>query len=209
MRKTTSCLELIWTYEERNGFDASLTGSEPITSRRRHIINRQSPQCSLQRSYLHGHWEVVLGFRRKENVHGFLWEWLVSSGRGSHFNDVQLEAIRQSSVTQISAEVNSIRPRPTRHDWFPTRRFCCKSYFSSRLSADSEAEQSWLFRVSLHLELCEPGGVSLNGLGHLPVHRVELHGSDDAVLLRSREQVRFGRDRGEFQVKHERAAKRF
>lgn len=81
------------------------------------------------------------------------------------------------------AEVNSMRHHPD-----PACRFCCKSYFSSRLSTDSEAEQSRLLSVSLHLELCEPGGVSLDGLRHLSVHRVELHGSDNAVLLRSREQ---------------------
>ena len=47
----------------------------------------------------------------------------------------------------------------------------------------SEAEESRLVGVSLHLELHEGRGVALDRLGHLPLHRVELHGSDHAVLV--------------------------
>lgn len=58
-----------------------------------------------------------------------------------------------------------------------------KPYFSSRLSPNGETEQSGLFGVALHLELSEACSVPFNGLGHLPVHRVQLHGSNNTVLL--------------------------
>lgn len=168
-------------------FSPALLPAWPLGSRSGLPEERKHPRLSLG----------MAGFQWA----GFPLQWCAARGNTTKLGHTNLCRGKFNSAPHC--------PDPTRHDWFPTRRFCFKSYFSPCLSADSEAEQSWLFRVSLHLELCEPGGVSLNGLGHLPVHRVELHGSDDAVLLRSREQVRFGRDRGEFQVKHERAAKRF
>ena len=39
--------------------------------------------------------------------------------------------------------------------------------------------------VSGHLELREGGGVTFDGLTDLALDRVELHGADDAVLLRA------------------------
>ena len=61
-----------------------------------------------------------------------------------------------------------------------------ESYLSSGLSPHGEAEQSGLLRVALHLELGEAGGVAFDGLGHLPVHRVQLHGAHHTVLLEQR-----------------------
>ena len=55
--------------------------------------------------------------------------------------------------------------------------------FSSSGSSDSEAEQGGLLLVSLHLELTEGRGVALDGLGDVPLHTVELHGSDHPVVL--------------------------
>lgn len=53
-------------------------------------IHRHFPR--EQFLYLHGHREVVLGFWRKENIHSFLWKWLIPSRWSPNFNDVQLEA---------------------------------------------------------------------------------------------------------------------
>ena len=41
--------------------------------------------------YLHGHWEITLGFRWEEDVDGFLNKWLISCWRSSYFNNVQLK----------------------------------------------------------------------------------------------------------------------
>lgn len=57
------------------------------------------------------------------------------------------------------------------------------SHLSSSLASDGEAEQSGLLCVALHLELGKAGGVALNGLRHLPVYGVQLHGSHHTVLL--------------------------
>lgn len=58
------------------------------------------------------------------------------------------------------------------------------AYLPPRLPSHGEAEEGGLFGVALHLELCKPSSVSLDGLRHLPVHRVQLHGSNHPVLLR-------------------------
>ena len=58
-----------------------------------------------------------------------------------------------------------------------------ESYLSSGLSPHSEAEQSGLLCVALHLELGEARSVAFDGLGNLPVHRVQLHGPHHTVLL--------------------------
>lgn len=44
----------------------------------------------LNETNLHGHRKVILCFRRKEDIHCFLWKWLITSRWGSHLNDVQL-----------------------------------------------------------------------------------------------------------------------
>lgn len=66
--------------------------------------------------------------------------------------------------------------------------FSSNSYFSSCLSSHSKAEQSWLFGVALHLKLCKASGVSFDGLWHLPVHWIQLHGSNHTVLLQKKVQ---------------------
>ena len=63
------------------------------------------------------------------------------------------------------------------------------NHLSSGLASHSEAEQSGLLRVALHLELGEAGGVALDGLGHLPVHGVQLHGADHTVLLKRERRI--------------------
>lgn len=77
-------------------------------------------------------------------------------------------------------------------------RLGSEAYFSARLSSHGEAEQGRLFGVALHLELCKSSSVSFNGLRHLPVHRVQLHRANHAVLLRKKstntEQGRDGTD---------------
>ena len=57
------------------------------------------------------------------------------------------------------------------------------SYLPARLGAHSEAEEGGGGGVPLHLELSKRCSVALNGLGHLPVHRVQLHGPHHTVLL--------------------------
>lgn len=54
------------------------------------------------------------------------------------------------------------------------------------MSSYSKAEQSWLLSVTLHLELRKPSSMSFNWLRHLPVYWVQLHGSDNTVLLKKR-----------------------
>ena len=48
---------------------------------------------------------------------------------------------------------------------------------------DGEAEQGALQGVALHLELAEGGGVTLDGLGDVPLNTEELHGADHAIIL--------------------------
>ena len=50
-------------------------------------------------------------------------------------------------------------------------------------SSHSKTEEGGLLLVSLHLELTEGRGVALDGLGDVPLHTVELHGSDHPVVL--------------------------
>ena len=59
----------------------------------------------------------------------------------------------------------------------------CVSHLASGLGADGEAEERGRGRVGRHLELPEGCGVALDGLGNLPVHRVQLNGPHHAVLL--------------------------
>lgn len=153
--------------------------------------------------YLHGYREVILGLWRKENIHSFLWKWLVPSRWSPHFNDMQLETKRrwnkgrQSQVTKVSGQffkcgnfdLDSTYYQTLVYYWPPffkwvtpgfyifiavSLKLCSAStsYFSSCLSSHSKAEQSWLFSVALHLELCKASGMPLDGLRHLPVHWV-------------------------------------
>ena len=46
-----------------------------------------------------------------------------------------------------------------------------------------EAEERALLAVALHLELAEGGGVTLDGLGDVPLDAEELHGAHHAVVL--------------------------
>lgn len=59
--------------------------------------NLKGDKTDKQFLYLHGHREVVLGFRREENIHSFLWKRLIPSRWSPNFNDVQLEANRSRS----------------------------------------------------------------------------------------------------------------
>ena len=60
------------------------------------------------------------------------------------------------------------------------------SHLATSLAAHSKAEESGGFGVALHLKLSEGCSMSLDGLGHLPVHRVQLHGPHHTVLLQDR-----------------------
>ena len=60
------------------------------------------------------------------------------------------------------------------------------SHLAPSLAAHSEAEQSGGFGVALHLKLSEGCSMAFDGLGHLPVHRVQLHGPHHTVLLQDR-----------------------
>ena len=50
-------------------------------------------------------------------------------------------------------------------------------------SSYREAEERALLSVTLHLELAEGGGVTLDGLGDVPLDAVELHGANHTVVL--------------------------
>lgn len=74
-------------------------------------------------------------------------------------------------------------------------RSCSKSCFPhyvintnhlpSSLPSDSEAEQSGLLCIPLHLELGKAGSMAFNGLRNLSVNRVQLHGSNYTILLKT------------------------
>lgn len=58
---------------------------------RRHVMISKQKKLLGWTKYLHSNREVVLGFRWKEDVDGFLRERLIARRRRSDFNDVQLE----------------------------------------------------------------------------------------------------------------------
>lgn len=60
------------------------------------------------------------------------------------------------------------------------------NHLSTSSSPDSEGEECWGFVVSIHLELSEASGMALDRLTHFTFHRVELHGSNNTVLLSNR-----------------------
>ena len=51
------------------------------------------------------------------------------------------------------------------------------------LCAHGEGEESGLLRVARHLELGKGSCMSLDGLAHFPLHRVQLHVASHSVLL--------------------------
>ena len=55
--------------------------------------------------------------------------------------------------------------------------------FTALSRSNGEAEEGRVSGVALHAELDEGGRVALDGLAHLALDRVELHGTDNAVLL--------------------------
>lgn len=73
-------------------------------------------------------------------------------------------------------------------------KICCPyyviniSHLPSSLASDSEAEQSRLLCIPLHLELGKAGSMAFNGLRNLSVNRVELHGSNHPILLKKAKQ---------------------
>ncbi len=64
------------------------------------------------------------------------------------------------------------------------------SHLSSLGSSDSEAKQGGLGSIALHLELRKSGGVSFYRLTHFALHRIQLHRTDNAILL-ERKQFRY------------------
>lgn len=55
--------------------------------------------------------------------------------------------------------------------------------FSALRASDREAKERGLVGVAFHLKLDKSGCVTLNRLAYFPLHGVELHSTDDAVLL--------------------------
>lgn len=62
-------------------------------------------------------------------------------------------------------------------------RFVRAHYLSPSLGAHSKAKEGGRFGVPFHFEVSEGSSVSLDGLGHFPVYRIQLHGSNYTVLL--------------------------
>jgi hypothetical protein len=55
--------------------------------------------------------------------------------------------------------------------------------FTALRRSNGKAEEGRVSGVALHAELDEGGCVALDGLAHLALDRVELHGANNAVLL--------------------------
>ena len=58
-----------------------------------------------------------------------------------------------------------------------------KGYLGNGGSSDGEAEEGGGCLVARHEELPEGSCMALNGLGHLPLHTVQLHRSHHSVRL--------------------------
>lgn len=81
-------------------FKENLKGDE-MNNEKRVLFPKTAAGCPPEQFlYLHGHREVVLGFWRKENIHSFLWKWLIPSRWSPNFNNVQLE-VKQTKRRQI------------------------------------------------------------------------------------------------------------
>ena len=126
---------------------------------------------------------------------------------------VQAERIKISALAQnwwwILLRVTTFRPRRTKmwkEFWIHLRYFnrssdhlkfnfkcSTQSLFKAHLSALGssycKAKQGWLGSVSLHLELWECCGMTLDWLAHFSLHRVQLHGPNHTVLLKLRFQM--------------------
>ena len=57
------------------------------------------------------------------------------------------------------------------------------THLASLGAPNCKAKESRKLRISLHLKLRKGSSVSLDGLAHFALDRVELHGSDDTILL--------------------------
>lgn len=62
-------------------------------------------------------------------------------------------------------------------------RLPARPHLASLGGAHGKTEQSRHLRVALHLELGKRGGVTLDRLGALALHGVQLHGTHYTVLL--------------------------
>lgn len=137
----------------------------------------------LNETNLHGHRKVILCFRRKEDIHCFLWKWLITSWWGSHLNNVQLgqagKEKKKKKRTWLNLLVHWFLSSHIQLEW-------ANDHLSSSLAPHSKAEQSWLFCVSFNLELGEAGSMAFNGLRNLSFNGVELHGSHHSVLLQNK-----------------------
>jgi len=89
----------IRTYARTHGrtFETGFIRSTLSKSRpnKKHIVDLTTSYDYRRRkqwnqTYLHGYWKVVLCFRWKENIHGFLGKWLIALWCLSNLNHMQL-----------------------------------------------------------------------------------------------------------------------